>query len=491
MRLARKQRAFVLVAVIVVILMASMVALSLLFRLKAEDTAAVTGAGSEQAWSAAMSGVYEAMRIAAGAQPGELDWQENPARFRDQLVLDDGADQWHFTVFAQAGDEMEPIRYGLTDEGSKLNVHTATPEMLTRIMTPYLAQGLTDFIDSDPEAQPQGAEQEYYDTLAQPYAVANGPLSSLYELFLVRGFTPTIVYGEDANLNFALDANEDDGDERFPPDNGDGKLNAGARGLLTVCSYDIDEDNDGQIRRSLNDTNETFFELELAAPLVAYINASRRNNIRIQHPAELLEAKTKLKDEKGKEVEVASGVGKAELAMVLDKFSGTPEYHLHGLMNINTASANVLRTLPEMDDALADAIVATRKGLQPERRKTTAWLYEEGLVDAAKFKALAPYITARSLQFHCQVIGYGVQSGRFRVLEAIIDVAGYDPEISYLRDVTRSGLPFALPTVTRESLSTMSSSRRKKTPYLGNASPKTTRALTSRSRNATKEMPHG
>ena len=65
---------FVLVAVLVVIMLASMVAISLMFRLRAEETAAAAGAGSEQGWAAAMSGVYEAMRLARQSVPGELDW---------------------------------------------------------------------------------------------------------------------------------------------------------------------------------------------------------------------------------------------------------------------------------------------------------------------------------------------------------------------------------------------------------------------------------
>ena len=91
---------FVLIAVLVVVLMASMVAISLLFRLKAEDTASAAGSSSEQAWSAAMSGVYEAMRIAAAARPGESDWYDNPGVFRDKLVVDDGIDRWFFSVYS-------------------------------------------------------------------------------------------------------------------------------------------------------------------------------------------------------------------------------------------------------------------------------------------------------------------------------------------------------------------------------------------------------
>src|SRR5688572_3453650 len=87
-----KEGGFVLAAVLVVIMMASMVAVSLLFRIKAEDTAVAAGNGSEQAWSAAMSGVYEAMRIAAAITPEDTDWQDNPAIFNHRLVFDDGVE---------------------------------------------------------------------------------------------------------------------------------------------------------------------------------------------------------------------------------------------------------------------------------------------------------------------------------------------------------------------------------------------------------------
>src|SRR5438093_2847742 len=190
--------------------MASMVAISLLFRLKAEDTASAAGSSSEQAGSAAMSGVYEAMRIAAAARPGESDWYDNPGVFRDKLVVDDGIDRWFFSVYSENTSEQEVVRYGLTDEASKLNIHTANEARLTRLkrMTPYLAQGLLDFIDPDNTPHPQGAEQEYYDALPHPYAALNGPLSSIYELFLVLGFSGGIIYGEYANLNCRLDSNE-------------------------------------------------------------------------------------------------------------------------------------------------------------------------------------------------------------------------------------------------------------------------------------------
>ena len=118
------RQGFVLLAVLVFILMLSMVTLSLLFSSQSEETAVNTTAGSEQAWSAAMSGVEESMRVAASANRGSADWQDNPALFRNRFIYDDGADQWYFTVFSPAGsDSLVDIRYGLSDEASRLNLY--------------------------------------------------------------------------------------------------------------------------------------------------------------------------------------------------------------------------------------------------------------------------------------------------------------------------------------------------------------------------------
>ena len=50
----------------------------------------------------------------------------------------------------------------------------------------------------------------------------------------------------------------------------------------------------------------------------------------------------------------------------------------------------------------------------------------------------------RGYQFRFQVVGYAVPSGRYRVLDVLLDSAGGEPVISYLRDITRLGLPFSL-----------------------------------------------
>ena len=440
-------RGFVLVAVLVVIFLVSMVAASLLFRMKASDTASAASIGAEQAWAAAMSGVQEAFRIAGRNTSSPLEWYDNPHVFRDRLVFDDGSDRWYFTVFSPGDSEtLRDLRYGLVDEASKLNVNAAHTTDLIKLprLEPAMIQALRDFVDGDNIPRPEGAEQEHYDTLPHRYAVRNGPLSTVDELLLVRGFTPSLLYGEDLNMNYRLDPNEDDGDTSFPPDNGDGRLDLGLRRYFTTSSYDLNEDSEGVARTNVNDPKDGFPSSELPAAITNFVALLRANNLKVDTIAELLEASYKIKPPGGAEQEIKSGIGKAELPALLDHFTTTRQHRIDGLINLNTASAEVLATVPEIDGPLAEAIVSARKSISPERKNTIAWLFQEDLVDAAKFKLIASHLTARSSQYSFHVAGFGLPSGRFRVLDVIIDLGSGKPVISYLRDITRLGIPFRL-----------------------------------------------
>jgi DNA uptake protein ComE-like DNA-binding protein len=444
---ARRQReGFVLVAVLIVILLASMVAMSLLFRVRAEQTATNASAGGDQASAAAMSGIQEAMRLVKEATE-DADWQDNPRAFRDRFVFDDGVNRWYFSVYSAAADETSTEqRFGLTDEAGKVNINHAHQADLEKIpqMTAPLAEAARDFIDFDNLERQEGAEQEYYSALAQPYQIRNGPLVTLDELLLVRGFTPLLLYGEDANMNFRLDPNEDDGPERQPPDNKDGRLNLGLSRYFTTCSYEFDNDRDGAPRTNINNPSVPLPGIELPPPLTNFIAMLRQAKLRINHVADLLEATGKFKDKAGKVVEIPSGVGADELPLVLDLFCATDDAQVAGLVNVNTASLNVLQTVPGIDAALGESIISGRRSIAVERRHTLAWLYQDKIVDAARFKVIAPHLTARGFQYSFRVVGYGMPSGRYCVLDVIIDIAGLEPVILSLRDITRKGMPFAV-----------------------------------------------
>ena len=112
-------------------------------------------------------------------------------------------------------------------------------------MWPELVDSFMDWTDNEKPAQTRtdGAETEdYYDTLEPPYQAKNGPLDTVGELLLVKGFDRAIVYGGVIETGF-------DGEEplRIPgiidllTTYGDGKVNVNAasqRVLMTLPETD-------------------------------------------------------------------------------------------------------------------------------------------------------------------------------------------------------------------------------------------------------------
>jgi DNA uptake protein ComE-like DNA-binding protein len=225
----------------------------------------------------------------------------------------------------------------------------------------------------------------------------------------------------------------------------------GFKRFLTVYAAEPNADNDGVPRTNLNDPVDPYPGVEFPVAMTNFINALRKANLRLEQPSDLLEAKIKVKDEKGKETEIASEVGKADLPLALDLFTTSALKTQEGLINVNTAPIEVLTTVPGIDEPLAESILSARRSVSPEKRGTIAWLFQEDVMDAATFKKLAPYLTARSYQFSFQVVGFGVPSGRFRRLEVVIDSSELTPRVVYLRDLTRLGLPFKLEPATAEA----------------------------------------
>jgi len=444
----------VLIAVLVVTAITAMIAGGLMFRVRAEAKASAAVSNGDQAYAACMSGIHRAVNVLTQLEGGRDVWYENPEAFQNQLVFDDGTEQWYFTIYAPSDIDDEQVRYGLIDEGGKISLLTASEETIRNLpgVTEEMADAYLDYRDSDDEPRPFGAEQEYYDALPQPYLIRNGALATIEELLLVRGFNGPVVYGEDANFSGVLDRNEDDGDESFPPDNGDGELDTGLVGLCTVITYGPDLDSDGESRIDLNRADVDELGLYLPQETVDFIIAFREDGGRFTHASHLLEMQHVMsKDSKSvpsakQGAVIASGVGPDLLPDVLDRYTTSRggRRPVVGRININTCSPRALQVLAEIDAVAADQIVAVREGLDEEKRRTPAWLYTEGVVDAATFKEVAPGLTATSYQYRVRVIGYGARSDRYRIMEAMIDLGRDTPRLSYVRDLTRLGLPIAL-----------------------------------------------
>ena len=150
-------------------------------------------------------------------------WSNNIAAFKD-VKLGDGK----FIVAYNSIDwkRLAPeIRYGATDEESKININTTNRQVLERLFmivlnlrdaeAQELAASIIDWRDTDNELSvPTGsAEDSYYKGLTYPYGAKNGSFEILDELLLVKGVSKGVfdrlvdyltIYGDGkVNINTA------------------------------------------------------------------------------------------------------------------------------------------------------------------------------------------------------------------------------------------------------------------------------------------------
>ena len=270
-----------LLVALMVITVLTLVGASFAYQMSAELTAVRAMQAQQQARFAAETGINWIIWWLRDNRHDVDAWYDNPKQFRRMLVwspdkvggsdslLDkekvEGVPAWRFSVvgYRILGPDDAEMRYGLTDEGSKLDIDSAMPGQLVRLFEQLdledyqpeqLAAALIDWVDKDDDVSgPFGAESTYYMTLDPPYRAKNGPLDTLDELLMVRYFDGQILYGEDYNRNGYLDPNEDDGEDgAWPPDDGDGKLDRGLLAWITRGITDFQKANDNNRRHDIN-----------------------------------------------------------------------------------------------------------------------------------------------------------------------------------------------------------------------------------------------
>ncbi len=111
-------------------------------------------------------------------------------------------------------DVLEPVRtkdlgrgnfeYTITDEDGKLDINNATHDQLSYIFiesgldsdeAAAIADSIIDWRDPPDFHMLNGAEEDYYRDLDEPYSCKDGPFDSIEELLLVKGMTKEILYG--------------------------------------------------------------------------------------------------------------------------------------------------------------------------------------------------------------------------------------------------------------------------------------------------------
>ena len=352
----------------------------------------------------------------------------------EQVVIGDAS----FWLLGRSDDQDErdgtPV-YGLVDEASKLNLNTATVDMLEALptMTADLAGAIIDWRDVDSELSPNGAEAQDYLLRDPSYSCKDSEFETVEELRLLIGGDWDLLYGEDVNRNGELDSNENDGDLTYPDDNQDGILDTGIMEYVTVFSREPNTRDDGSERVNIKQDQEEFKSL-----LQETFGHERAEQI------EQTVAPQRTSLESALEYYILSGITQDEFSQIDDALTVSDEDFIEGLVNVNTAGAVVLATLPGIDEEDASQLVAYRESKTIEELNTIAWVTEV-LDDESAIEA-GPYLTTRTYQYAADIAAVGHLGRGFRRKLFIFDTSGGEPSVIYCRDRSRLGWPLGAET---------------------------------------------
>ena len=331
----------------------------------------------------------------------------------------------HFWLIGRNNDEItaQETSFGLVDEASKLNLNTATVEMLEALpppMTVELAAAIVDWRDANSDVTSGGAEEEVYARLKPSYHCKNAPFDSVDELRLVYfSGTPDdfmkVLRGGDWNRNGIIDRGHEDTL---------GFTGPGIMEYLTVYSREPNTRIDGTPRININTGR---------AELISYLQekfgtarAGRiRNDINTAPPFRSL-----------LEFYSTGRITPEEAEQIETDITTTEGSVIEGRVNVNTASAVVLECIPGIGEDHAQDVISYRKA-NPDKLYTVAWVKD--ILGTQNATEAGPYITAQTYVFSADVAALGPFERGYRRTHFVYDLTEGLPKIIHRQDLSHVG----------------------------------------------------
>lgn len=355
-------------------------------------------------------------------------------------------------------DEGGGILYGVSDEESRLNVNVAQTNQLLQLpgMTSDVMASIVNWRSPTNVVLPGGAEAPYYESLQPPYLPRNGPFETTRELLMVRGVTPELLLGEDVHQDGFLPQAPIVGDNFDASQDRAGDVGAGWAGLITVDSYVNNVSASGQNRVNVQTADANALTAvpgitrDIAQAIVSY-----RAQHQFQSIADLLDVTVpqsqgqgsgqsnggsssnnsgSSNEQSGTQSSSGPSVISEDLFIQMgDDVTTDSRQNLTGLININTAGADVLACLPGVDRELASAIIGYRRssGFFPN----VAYLLEVPGMTRDIFKQIVQLVTARSETYRILCEGRVASTGARQRIQVIVHIGLKDATLlSYRED---------------------------------------------------------
>jgi general secretion pathway protein K len=195
-------RGVALIMVLWVVAILSVIVLEFSFAMRTEVNIAKNFKEEAQLYAIAEGGIQRAI--------AELVYKNDPRiqQMRKNFIIEEippDKKEWvtdgrpYLLPFDQRTCEVKVM-----SESGKVNINTVSDATLRKIIGQLGLEGeardvvvdsILDWIDPDDLTRLNGAENDYYRSLKEPYNCKNGNLDSIEELLLVRGVTPDLFYG--------------------------------------------------------------------------------------------------------------------------------------------------------------------------------------------------------------------------------------------------------------------------------------------------------
>jgi DNA uptake protein ComE-like DNA-binding protein len=379
--------------------------------------------GSQRAAQLARSGLTLARHLL------ETDEDAGEDFFNDNWATDPVAEGYDLAdgrlwllVGSTAALGGQDVLYGLTDESGKINLNTASRDTLLALprMTPELADNLIAWRSAQ-----RGVAEEGSAARSGQAGLKGAPFETLDELLRVPGMTAEILYGTDLNRNGIPDDGGEDRAEQF---------DRGLAGLCTVYS----RHHPTEAEREAKDLNGLDREqLEQLLPGISRQVAERIVKFREEHGD----------FESVAELIMIEGVAKENLRDWWALLRVGEPKTTDGLVNVLTASAEVLAALEPLDEQDARQIHEFVRG-GAERPEGLLWLLD--LLPKDRFVAVVPLLTTRSERFSTQIVAATADGMYWARHHVVLERYGGTVRVLYFRDDSRHG-PH-VPTDVREQM---------------------------------------
>jgi len=348
------------------------------------------------------------------------------------------------------------LAFGLVDEASKLNLNTASSNVLAALVQtlPRASQDLPAAILDWRSTNGSGTYQTYYSTRPQPYQCKSGPFETVDELRLVYGADMDSLVGEDANRNGILDPNEDD-------INHNGQLDAGLLEYFTVYSREPNTFSNSTPRVNISTVTGTTGPVP--SLLESTFGAARANQLLLNlgllstgpvggargNPAQTRTARFRTPLEFYRLSKMTSD----EFAKITNQITVTNGAYIYGRVNVNTANAAVLGALPglNLNPDTAQTLISYRQ-TNPDKLTSIGWVVDAlGQNNTAALQALQAEdcLTTQSYQVSADVAALGPNGRGYRRVRFVIDTSDGTPKVIYRQDLTHLG--WALGKQTRDT----------------------------------------